>query len=379
MVGLRASGCSWRKPLLEAASGLGAPPVPASSLGPLAVIPKRVVAGGTAVKGMMVARSWSGLLSLRPPGSSSHPTPLSAGPEYQKRKLLQEIVENAEHAVNMEEEALRPEGAPPPPTPPESPQLHEQDEARRRASPAPSPAATPPEAKRAKAAPHHDGALRPGSWAEAAGRPGGGSPVPPEGEGRPASRGWGHPAEQMEIGPLQRMAREPDVELFKGYHGYAIRTSPVSPAADYEEEPLPEPEAPSPEPRGGTPAPPQEREEKPAARAEAKPEPPRPKELKQRSSPEHRAAGRGEPAADRKTEARAPGRTEPKAGAKRSPAPAVAPAPAAAVAAAQEAEECEEVTWGQAGRHPWQPSLPFIFGLLFARRSGPGAQGDAEP
>ncbi|NXW20112.1 JPH2 protein, partial [Circaetus pectoralis] len=169
-------------------------------------------------------------------------------------------------------------------------------------------------------------------------------PAPPEGEGRPASRGWGHPGEQMEIGPLQRMAREPDVELFKGYHSYAVRTSPVSPAADYEEEPLPEPEPPSPEPRGGTPAPPQEREEKPAARAEAGPEPPRPKELKQQPSPERRAAGRAEPAADRKTEARAPGRTEPKAGAKRTPTPAPAPAlaAAAAVAAAQEAEECEE-------------------------------------
>ncbi|XP_030913934.1 junctophilin-2 [Geospiza fortis] len=40
------------------------------------------------------------------------------GPEYQKRKLLQEIIENADHAVNMEEEAPRPEAAPPPPTPP---------------------------------------------------------------------------------------------------------------------------------------------------------------------------------------------------------------------------------------------------------------------
>ncbi|NXA29717.1 JPH2 protein, partial [Ibidorhyncha struthersii] len=163
-----------------------------------------------------------------------------------------------------------------------------------------------------------------------------------EGEGRPASRGRGRPAEQMEIGPLQRMAREPDVELFKGYHSYAVRTSPVSPIEDYEEEPLPEPEPPTPEPRGdhqrrgGTSAPPQEREEKPAARADAKPEPSRPKELKQRPSPERRAAGRAEPAADRKTEARALGRTEPKAGAKRGPAMA------AAVVAAQEAEECEE-------------------------------------
>ncbi|NWX41255.1 JPH2 protein, partial [Steatornis caripensis] len=176
----------------------------------------------------------------------------------------------------------------------------------------------------------------------AGGRAGGGSPAPPEGEGRPASRGWARPAEQMEIGPLQRMAHEPDVELFKGYHSYAVRTSPVSPTADYEEELLPEPEPPSPEPQGepqrpgGTPAPPQEREEKPAARAEAKPEPSRPKEPKQRPSPERRAAGRAEPAADRKTEARVPGRTEPKAGAKRGPAPAIT------AAAAQEAEECEE-------------------------------------
>nr|XP_005499701.1 junctophilin-2 [Columba livia] len=155
------------------------------------------------------------------------------GPEYQKRKLLHEIMENAEHAVNMEEEAPQPKGAPPPPTPP-----------------------------------------------------------------------------------------------------------PVSPAEDYEEEPLPEPQLPpSPEPqgdpqrRGDTPVPPQEREEKPAARLEAKLEPQRHKEPKQRPSPERRAAGRTEPSADKKTEARAPGQTEPKAVAKRGPA---------MVAAAQEVEEYEE-------------------------------------
>ncbi|NWI67228.1 JPH2 protein, partial [Todus mexicanus] len=173
----------------------------------------------------------------------------------------------------------------------------------------------------------------------AGGRSGGGSPAPPEGESRPASRGWARPNEQMEIGPLQRMAREPDVDVIKGYHSYAVRTSPVSTAEDYEEEPLPEPESPSPEPqgspqrRGGTSTPPQEREEKPAAKVEAKPEPLRPKELKQRPSPERRAVGRAEPAADRKTEARALGRTEPKAVAKRGPG---------TVAVVQEVEECEE-------------------------------------
>ncbi|XP_031412410.1 junctophilin-2-like [Meleagris gallopavo] len=252
-------------------------------------------------------------------------------------------MENAEHAVNMEEAMPpQPKGAPPPPTPPESPQLHEQDEAPRRRSPAPSPAATPPEAKRAKA--QQDGAPRPGSWA------GPGSGGASDGEGRPASRGAAaRPAEQMEIRPLQRMAREPDVEHYKGYHSYPVRTSPVSPAADYEEEPLSERGLPSPEPqgeprrRGGTPVQTQEPAERHApqaeAKAEAKAEQPQPKELKQprrRPSPERKAVSRSEPADDRKTEGRAPGRTEQKAGAKRSPAPVVA------VAAVQDAEEGDE-------------------------------------
>ncbi|NXL95771.1 JPH2 protein, partial [Alectura lathami] len=81
---------------------------------------------------------------------------------------------------------------------------------------------------------------------------------------------------------------------------------------------------------------PQEPEEKPVPHAEAKAEPPRPKEPKQRPSPERRPVSGSEPNADRKTEARAPGRTEHKAGGKRVPAPVVA------VAAVQDAEECDE-------------------------------------
>ncbi|NXK93319.1 JPH2 protein, partial [Formicarius rufipectus] len=178
----------------------------------------------------------------------------------------------------------------------------------------------------------------PGSWAEA----GGGTPVPGEGEARAAERGRGRGAEHMEITPLQRMTLEPDAELFKGYHSYAVRTSPVTPATDYEEEQIPEHESPSPEPRGdaqrraGTPGPLQEREEKPVNVAEAKPELARPREPQQRPGLERRATGRAEPMASRKAEGRAPGRTEHKAGAKRGPAPVVA------VAAAQKVEECEE-------------------------------------
>ena len=90
----------------------------------------------------------------------------------------------------------------------------------------------------------------------------------------------------MEIRPLQRMAREPDVEHYKGYHSYAVRTFPVSPTADYEEEPHSERGPPSPEPqrepqrRGGTPVPTQEPAERHAPQAEAKAEQPHPKELK---------------------------------------------------------------------------------------------------
>ncbi|NWU95965.1 JPH2 protein, partial [Upupa epops] len=156
---------------------------------------------------------------------------------------------------------------------------------------------------------------------------------------RASSHGRACPAEHMEIGPLQRMAQEPDVDVIKGYHSYAVRTSPVTPSEDYEEEPLLEPEPPSPEPRkdaqrsGGTSLPsPQERGEMPAARVAARLETPWAKEAKQRSSPERRVVSQAKPVANKKTEARTPGRTEPKAGAKRGPAPV----------AAMAAEECEE-------------------------------------
>ncbi|XP_025948845.2 junctophilin-2 [Dromaius novaehollandiae] len=295
------------------------------------------------------------------------------GPEYQKRKLLQEIMENTEHTINMEEEPPRPEGAPPPPTPPDSPQLHEKDAARRRASPAPSPAATPPEAKRTKPSAPKDGFLRPGGWDEEHGGEGSRAGTPADaalapapggkaaGESRPPSQGSGRPssarppAEQMEIKPLQRMAREPDVELYKGYHSYAVRTSPVSPPADYEDEPFPEPKPPSKsvslEPRaeaeaagdarrrGGTPTAATTHEEKPVPKTEAKQEQARPephhKELRQRRSPERRPPAKAEAVAERKTETKALVKAEPKGVARRGP-------PSAAAAVAPEAEECEE-------------------------------------
>ncbi|NWJ11276.1 JPH2 protein, partial [Crypturellus undulatus] len=183
------------------------------------------------------------------------------------------------------------------------------------------------------------------------------------GESRPSSQSSGRPssgralAEHMEIKPLQRMAREPDVELYKGYHSYAVRTSSVSPPADYEDEHLPEHKPPSkpvsPEPtdeagaaeavgearrRGGTPTSvATSHEEKPVPKIEAKEETaraePRHKELKQHHSPEHRPPAKVEATAERKTETKALVKAEPKGVARRGPPPA---------AAAPEAEECEE-------------------------------------
>ncbi|NWX82669.1 JPH2 protein, partial [Nothoprocta ornata] len=160
-------------------------------------------------------------------------------------------------------------------------------------------------------------------------------------------------AEHMEIKPLQRMAREPAAELYKGYHGYAVRTSSASPPADYEDEHFPEPKAHSepvsPEPveeagageatgdarrRGGTPA---GHEDKPVPKVEAKEEAARAelrhKEPKQHRSPEHRPPARGEATAERKTETKALVKAEPKGAARKALPPA---------AVAPEAEECEE-------------------------------------
>uniref|UniRef100_A0A8C4S9A5 Junctophilin n=1 Tax=Erpetoichthys calabaricus TaxID=27687 RepID=A0A8C4S9A5_ERPCA len=90
------------------------------------------------------------------------------GPEYIKRKVLQEIAESKENVDNAEQEP--PSIEEPPPTPPESPQLHEKESLDRSSSPShtpsPSPAATPPEAKRSKLSLKKEtpNFLSPGNW-----------------------------------------------------------------------------------------------------------------------------------------------------------------------------------------------------------------------
>ncbi|XP_067410435.1 junctophilin-2 isoform X1 [Emydura macquarii macquarii] len=308
------------------------------------------------------------------------------GPEYQKRKLLQEIIENAENAGNMEEVAP-PTKAPPPPTPPESPQLHEKDSAHHKESPAqtpsPSPVGTPPEAKRARQSSQKDGFLSSGSWNGGHSRDGsrtGSRPNTPSSallahrekaaaSSRPASQSstrlsnMRNSADQMEIKPLQRIVQEPNVELYQGYHSYAVRTSPVTPPLDFEEEPFPVPKSPtksvSPDPRtevraieheaepqgrGGTPVTQQEPvpEEKPVPKAESKPEQPKPEpnhkqEVKQHHTAEHKAAMETEAA----TEAKPEQKTQTKALAKPIPT-VVAQKEPSPEAGAQEEDEFEE-------------------------------------
>uniref|UniRef100_A0A8C8SDL9 Junctophilin n=1 Tax=Pelusios castaneus TaxID=367368 RepID=A0A8C8SDL9_9SAUR len=298
------------------------------------------------------------------------------GPEYQKRKLLQEIIENAENVGNLEE-VVPPTKVPPPPTPPESPQLHEKDH--RKESPSPSPAATPPEAKRARQSSQKDGFLSSGSWNGGHSRDGShtgsrantpSSALLAHGEkaaasSRPASQSSARlsnvrtSADQMEIKPLQRIVREPDVELYHGYHSYAVKTSPVTPPLDFEEELFPVPKSPvklvSPEPRTdvrtiepqkgeGTPLTQQEPapEEKPVSRVESKPEQPKPEvnhnqELKQHPTAMEKDAVETEAA----TEAKPEQKTQTKALAKPT-ATVVTKKEPPPDAVAQEEEEFEE-------------------------------------
>ncbi|XP_036274917.1 junctophilin-2 [Pipistrellus kuhlii] len=141
------------------------------------------------------------------------------GPEYQKRRLLQEILENSESLLEP------PPGRGPPGRPPEGG--------------APSPAGTPPPPKRP----------RPGAAAAAAAATDGPGPGAWNGErdaggSRPATPGRPRPArpELMAIEALQAppaRGPEPEAALYRGYHSYAVRTGPGPPP----EEPEPGSEA----------------------------------------------------------------------------------------------------------------------------------------
>ncbi|XP_036608977.1 junctophilin-2 [Trichosurus vulpecula] len=166
------------------------------------------------------------------------------GPEYQKRRLLQEIIENAESVMEHVGRGEAPGIQEPPP---ESPQLHEREASLQGGStpartPSPHLAGTPPEAKRPRPGAQKDGFLSPGEWNGEQSREGS-RPATPS-DGGPGERRNRSPArtptDHMEIQPLQpppaHPTREPEVAHYQGYHSYAVRTSPPVPPPFDEEE-----------------------------------------------------------------------------------------------------------------------------------------------
>ncbi|XP_029467809.1 junctophilin-2 [Rhinatrema bivittatum] len=323
------------------------------------------------------------------------------GPEYQKRKLLQEIIENAENMENREQEA--PSGEEPPSTPSESPQLHEKNSNTHNRTQSSS--STPPEAKRSKESVKKDGHLSTGSWNGEQSRGGSHARSQSESKSTPSnlqdesaaanSRFSFHgsvrrsnirtPTDQkkfeMQIKPLQRIdkkLKDLEAEFHEGYHSYAVRTSPTTPPLEYEEEPVPFPKTPkseSPEPKGmvkgdepGVKVPPKailplttpDQEPKESALKEApgsqgeareRPQPePRP-EVKEEPKPQRKpepktqadvmVARKPEPKTLLKSEPKAVQKLEPKA-AKKSEPKAAAKTGAAPVAEESEADEFEE-------------------------------------
>ncbi|KAM4622239.1 junctophilin-2 [Discoglossus pictus] len=177
------------------------------------------------------------------------------GPEYIKRKLLQEIIENAEPMEIKEQ--VGPPNKVPPPTPPESPQLHEKQSSPQDTSPVrtPSPAGTPPQAKISKQSSKKERLLGPGNWNGEQNRGGsrtGSRSATPSNVGAHVSTDVSSHSSsrkpnitiqtELNMKPLRRLEdtlAETDVEFHKGYHSYAVRTSPVTPPLDYEDKAFP--------------------------------------------------------------------------------------------------------------------------------------------
>uniref|UniRef100_UPI00398F128E junctophilin-2 isoform X1 n=2 Tax=Pristiophorus japonicus TaxID=55135 RepID=UPI00398F128E len=97
------------------------------------------------------------------------PTFYQPGPEYQKRRLLQELIENGDNVENTDQEP--PSIEEPPPTPPESPGLHDKTttpfESSPAGTPSPSPVETPPEVRKVRESNskmEDSSYLSPGNW-----------------------------------------------------------------------------------------------------------------------------------------------------------------------------------------------------------------------
>ncbi|XP_056403832.1 junctophilin-2 [Hyla sarda] len=175
------------------------------------------------------------------------------GPEYIKRKLMQEIIENAE-PMELKEQASAANEEPPAPIPSESPQVQDKQPTSQDVSPVqtPSPqmAATPPDAKRLRTSSQKERLLTPGNWNGEQTRGGSRATSPPNSPSKPSNQGTSANVTKFEsqMKPLQQLENKStisDVEFHKGYHSYAVRTSPVTPPPDYEDKAFPSPATPT--------------------------------------------------------------------------------------------------------------------------------------
>uniref|UniRef100_H3AU72 Junctophilin n=1 Tax=Latimeria chalumnae TaxID=7897 RepID=H3AU72_LATCH len=276
------------------------------------------------------------------------------GPEYQKRKVLQEMIENVE---NTEE---GPSIEEPQPTPPDSPQLHEKDSTPRETTPArtPSPSfgGTPPETKKSKQGIKSSGSglLSPGNWngeqnknGSCPGSRSNSRPTTPSNvqtmqgdekttNSRPPSRTPSRqsnrmtPTDQnsnyeMEIKPLQRIDKTPpSMEYYSSYHNYPVRTSVVPPSLEAGEESRPAPKVPS---KPATPEPVVEVKEEQDSKLQPKPEPKSESKAESKHEPkaepklqqnlERKVEPKPEPKAERKAETKVVRKAEPKPAPKR--------------------------------------------------------------
>ncbi|XP_068118406.1 junctophilin-2 [Hyperolius riggenbachi] len=176
------------------------------------------------------------------------------GPEYIKRKLMQEIIENAE-PMELIEQPTAAKALPSKASLPDSPQLHEKESTSQDISPIQTPSpppATPPDAKRLRTSSQKERLLNAGSLR---GDKRGGSRSTSPSSSPTKSTHLADMSSKFEnqMIPLQRLdnkSSNKDVEFHKGYHSYAVRTSPVIPPLDDEEKAFPSPETP---PKAGTP------------------------------------------------------------------------------------------------------------------------------
>lgn len=160
---------------------------------------------------------------------------------------MQEIIENAEPMEIREQPTAAKEQ--PVHTPPESPHLPENQLSSQDVSPVRTPSpppGTPPEAKKLRTSSQKERMISAGNWNGE--RRGGRQSASPSRS--PINRADLNSKYENQMKPLQRldkMSSDADIEFHKGYHSYAVRTSPVNPPLDFEEKAFPPPQAGTPD------------------------------------------------------------------------------------------------------------------------------------